>query len=108
MDILFIVLVFIVLLAALFFIPGILLRRAVRQVIKIFRRHSAYDEASAKTSEEMGLAPRPFLKRMMSLRDYKPYALTVMINAGVVLQNEEGKFYLSENKLMESNLRKYA
>ena len=108
MDIFILILVFIVLLTAIFFIPGLLLKRAVRQAIKIFRHHSAFDEASAKTDAEMGLAPRPFMKRLMSLRDYKPYAVTVMLRAGVVMQTEEGKLYLSESKLMESTLRKFA
>jgi hypothetical protein len=42
----------------------------------------------------------------MQRRDYKPYALTVMIRAGIVLQTEEGKFYLSEERLANSNLRR--
>lgn len=106
MDILIIVLLFAVLLAALFFVPGWLLRRAIGQVIRIFRRHNATDAATAMSGGELGLQPRPFLRRLMHTRDYKPYALTVMINAGVVQLTEEGKLYLSEEKLANSNLRK--
>lgn len=93
-------------LGAIFVIPGWRLKRAIRQVIQIFRKHNATDAKNAKTDTELGLKPRPMLERMMSLRDYKPYALTVLIRAGVVRQTEEGKFYLSEEKLMASNLRK--
>ena len=102
------ILVFAVLLAAIFVIPGWRLKRAIRQVIQIFRRHYATDAKNAKTDDELGLKPRPMLQRMTSLRDYKPYALSVMIRAGVVQQTEEGKFYLAEDKLMASNLRKYS
>ncbi len=105
-TILITILVFAVLLAAIFVIPGWRLRRAIRQVIQIFRRHNATDAKNAKTDGELGLKPKPMLERMMSLRDYKPYALTVMVRAGVVQQTEEGKFYLSEDKLMASSLRK--
>lgn len=107
MDILIIALIFVVLLAAVFFIPGFLLKRAVRQVIRILRRHNATDPSTAKTDAELGIAPKPFMQRLMSFRDYKPYAVTVMLRAGVIIQTEGGRLYLSEEKLMESNLRKY-
>lgn len=102
-----IILIFVVLLAAIFIIPGWRLKRAMRQVVQIFRRHNATDAKNAKTDDEMGLKPKPMLQRMMSLRDYKPYALTVLIRAGVILQTEDGKLYLAEDKLMDSKLRKY-
>ncbi len=101
------ILIFVVLLAAIFVIPGWRLKRAMRQVVQIFRRHNATDAKNAKTDDELGLRPRPFLERMFSLRDYKPYALTVLIRAEVVKQTEDGKLYLSEDKLMDSKLRKY-
>ncbi len=95
-------------LGAIFVIPGWRLRRAIRQVIQIFRRYNATDAKNAKSDAELGLRPQPMLQRMMSLRDYKPYALTVLIRAEVVLQTEDGKLYLSEDKLMASNLRKFS
>jgi hypothetical protein len=58
------------------------------------------------SDSELGLRPQPFLRRLMHKRDYKPYALTVMIRAGVVLMTDEGKLYLSEEKLASSNLSK--
>jgi hypothetical protein len=91
-------------LAALFLIPGWLLRRAVRQVIKIFRQHNAIDATTAKSDSELGLSPQPFRKRLMHTRDYKPYALTVMMRAGVVLLTDDEKLYLSEEKLANSKL----
>jgi hypothetical protein len=105
-DILIIILLFVVLLAALFFVPSWLLRRAIRQVIRIFRRHNATDASTAKSDGELDLRPRPFLGRLMRTRDYKPYALTVMLRAGIIRQTEEGKLYLSEEKLANSNISK--
>ena len=107
MDILIVVLIFVVLLAMVFFVPGFLLKRAVRQVIKILRHNNALDPSTAKTDAELGIAPKPFMQRLMSFRDYKPYAVTVLLKAGVILQTEGGRFYLSEEKLLESNLRNY-
>ena len=106
-TILITILIFAVLLAAIFIIPGWRLKRAIRQVVQIFRRYNATDVKNAKTDDELGLKPPPMLQRMTSLRDYKPYALSVLIRAEVVQQTEDGKFYLSEDKLMASNLRKY-
>ncbi len=106
-TILITILIFAFLLAAIFVIPGWRLRRAIRQVVQIFRRHNATDAKNAKTDDELGLKPKPMLQRMMSLRDYKPYALSVLIGAQVVQQTEDGKLYLSEDKLMDSKLRKY-
>jgi hypothetical protein len=92
----------------MFVIPGWRLQRAIRQVIKIFRKHNATDVKNAKTDNELGLRPLGILERMWRLRDYKPYALTVMMKAGVVRQTEDGRLYLSEEKLSASTLSKYA
>jgi hypothetical protein len=106
LDILIAIGLVVILLAALFFIPSWLLKRAVRQVIKIFRRHNAVDATTAMSDSELGLRPLPLLRRLMQRRDYKPDALNVMIRAGVVLMTDEGKLYLSEEKLASSNLSK--
>jgi hypothetical protein len=105
-DILIIILLFVVLLAAMFFVPGWLLRRAVGQVIRIFRHHNATEASTAMSSGELGLQPRPFLRRLMHTRDYKPYALTVMLKAGIVHPREGaqiGKLALFQ-KLSQSSL----
>jgi len=92
----------------MFVIPGWRLGRAIRQVIQIFRKHNAISVKNARTDSELGLRPLGILERMFRLRDYKPYALTVMIKAGVVQQTEDGRLYLSEEKLSASTLSKYA
>ena len=105
-SIIFIVVLFALLLAGIFFIPRWLIRRAARQVIKIFRENNAIDSKNAKTIDALGLTPPGMLERMMRRRDYKPSALTVLISAGIVKRTEDGKLYLSEEKLAESELER--
>jgi len=89
------------LLLGLFFIPRWLVKHAARQVIKIFRAHNATDSKTARTVDELGLRPLGMLERMMRRRDYKPQALTALMQAGIVKTTEDGKVYLSEDKLAE-------
>ena len=105
-TILIIVLLFAFLLAAMFIIPQWRLRRAIRQIIGIFRKHNAVSAKNAKTANELGLRPRGLMEGMFRGRDYKPYALTALMNAGVVKTTEDGKLYLSEEELMTSSLGK--
>ena len=90
----------------MFIVPRWLLRRAARQVIKIFREYNATDSKNAKTIDELGLRPPGMLERMMRRRDYKPYALNALIKAEVIQQTEDGRLYLSEEKLTASGLEK--
>ena len=87
-----------------FFIPRWLVRRAARQVIRIFRDHNAIDSKTARTIDELGLRPPGMLERMMRRRDYKPQALNALIQVGIVKMTEDGRVYLSEDKLAELHL----
>jgi len=78
------------------------MKRAARQVIKIFRRHNATDSKNARTIDELGLRPPGMLERMMRQRDYKPQALDMLLQAGIIKATEDGRLYLSEEKLSES------
>lgn len=101
-TVLFVVLVVVIGLAAIFFIPQLLIRRALGQVIRNFRRQNATNPHAAKTQEELKLAPKSYLMRMMSTRDYKPQAMDLLINAKIIMTTEDGKYYLSEQSLAES------
>ena len=92
----------------MYFIPRWLTRRAARQVIKIFRESNAVDSKTARTVDELGLRPPGVLERMMRRRDYKPQALNAMIQVGIIKTTEDGKVYLSEEKLAELNLERGA
>ena len=89
-----------------FVIPNILLKRAVSQVIRIFRQHHCLCPHGSKTVEELGLKPPGLVDRMLKTRDYKPYALQMLIKTGVVRQTEDQRLCLSEEKLAEFSARR--
>jgi len=94
------------LLLGLFFIPRWLIRRAARQVVEIFRKNNATDGKTARTVDELGLRPPGMLERMMRRRDYKPHALNALMKVGVIQATEDGRLYLSEDKLAEFGMEK--
>jgi hypothetical protein len=89
------------------YVRALLTRRAVFKVIEIFYRNQALDTKGAKTLQELGLERPDFLQRMMRPRDYKQYALQILIRREIILQNEEGKVYLVEERL-DQNLKRKA
>jgi hypothetical protein len=89
------------------YVRTLLTRRAIFKVIEIFYRHQALDVKGAKTLHELGLERPDFLQRMMRPRDYKQYALQILIKREIILQNEEGKVYLVEERL-DQNLKSKA
>jgi hypothetical protein len=107
-TIIFIVLLVVLALLAMFVIPQWRLRRAIRQVIRILREHNAIGIKSAKTVDELGLKPRSMLEGMFRGRDYKQYALSTLMKAEIIKTTGEGKLYLMEDKLAASNLGKSA
>jgi hypothetical protein len=96
---LFILLIIILAVLGLWVLPRMRIKRAVNQVVAIFERNNALDARSAKTVDELGLRPPTFLQGMMRLRDFKPYALQILLNADVIHQTDGGRLYLSQDKL---------
>ncbi len=94
-----IVLLIILFLVVIVFLPMLLNKRAVIQVIQIFRKHDALDAESAKSIVELKLTKPTFGDRMMRFRDYKPAALDSLIQVGVVQGTEDGRLFLLEEKL---------
>lgn len=91
---------------SLIIITTLMTKRAMGQVIRIMRYVGALDEASAKTTTEMGLDPPKLRERMMRMRDYKPKALNFLLEYKIVRRTEDGRIYLSERNLMSSALVK--
>jgi len=89
-------------LAGAFFIQSLLVKRAMTQVIRIFCWHNALGVKNSKTVEEMGLTPPGLIHRLTRLRDYKPYALQILQQAGIVQMTEGGKLYMTEEQLNEN------
>jgi len=103
-TIILIVVLVVLLLLAFFILPQWRLRRAIRQVIRILREHNAIGVKNAKMVDELGLRPRRMLEGMFKGRDYKQYALNALMKAEIILTTEDGRLYLSEDKLLASGL----
>ena len=84
------------------FIQGLMFKRAVFQVIRIFRENRSFCSEKPKKVEELGLQPTGYIQRMFRRRDYKPYALQAMIKQGIVRLTEDGKVCLLKDKVAES------
>ena len=103
-EVLIIILMVIIGMGAMFVVPQWLTKRAIPQVIRIFRAHNAIGIKNAKTIDELGLRPRGMLEQMFKRRDYKQYALNTLMRFEIVQMTEDGRLYLSEEKLNESGL----
>ena len=101
-DTLVIIIVIVVFGLAMLVIPQWRLKRAIPQVIRMFRDHNAVDIKNAKTGEELGFKQRSLMEGMLKPRDYKPHALNALIRADIIQITEDGKLYLSEEKLTDS------
>ena len=101
---LFILLVIVVAILGFFVLPRIRMKRAVNQVVAIFERNNALDARSAKTIDELGLRPPTFLEGMMRMRDFKPYAMQILMKADVILQTDGGRLYMAQDKLADTNI----
>lgn len=91
---------------ALLIVPQWRMKRAIPKVIKMFQDHNAVGIKNAKSEEELGFKQRSIMEGMFKPRDYKPHALNVLIQAEIVQVTEDGKLYLSEEKLMNSGFYK--
>ncbi len=105
-NVILIVLIAVLVLAALLIIPQWRLRRAIRQVIRILREHNAIGAKNGRTIDELGLRPRSMMEGMFKGRDYKKYALSALMKAEIIQTTEDGKLYLAEDKLIASGMEK--
>lgn len=74
-------------------------RRAIFKVIEIFRQHNALGINDARTLQELGLERPDFAQRIMRGRDFKQYALQILMKRGIIYVNEDGRLYMVEDKL---------
>jgi hypothetical protein len=91
--------------AGVLYVRAFFTRRAIFKVIEIFYQHNALGITGAKTLQELGLERPDFLQRMTRRRDYKQYALQILVKRGIILEGEDGKVYLAEERL-DQDLRK--
>jgi len=104
-DTSFLIALVVIALVVMIFVPRWFMKRAFPKVIRIFREHNAINEKNAKTVVELGLTPPTFIQRLSRFRDYKPQALDLLKRADIVQVTEDGKLYLSEDRLASSGLR---
>jgi hypothetical protein len=97
--------VMIVALGGVFYIRAFLTRRAIFRVIDIFYQHNALGVNGAKTLHDLGLESPNFFQRITKPRDYKQSALQVLMKRDIILVNEDGRFYMVEERLDQA-LRK--
>jgi len=100
-SVLFVLIILAIFGITLFILPRFMLKRAMSQVIRVFRAHRSLSKENAKTVEELGLKSHSFMERFMKPRDYKPYAIQILARQGILCQTEDGRFYLSEEKFNE-------
>jgi hypothetical protein len=83
------------------FLSARMTKRAVGRVIAIFQKYNAIGIQQAKTVNEMGLTPPSLMDRFTRMRDYKQNALSILMKANIVQTTEEGKLFISAEKLAE-------
>lgn len=101
---LFILVIIVLAILGFWVLPRMRIKRAVNQVVAIFERTNALDARSAKTIDELGLRPPTFLEGMMRMRDFKPYALQILMKADVICQTDGGRLDLIQDKLATINI----
>ena len=85
-----------------------LLGRAMRRVVAIFRAAKATDPKKAATLEAMGLQEgKGLIGNSFKRRDYRQVAMRIMGQEGVIRMVEGEKFYLSEDALNTSRVKKF-
>jgi hypothetical protein len=99
-----VLIVMVIALAGSLYVRTLLTRRAIFKVIEMFYQHHALTMKGAKTRHELGLERPDLLQRMMKPRDYKQYALQILIKRNIILEDEEGRLCMVEERL-DQNLR---
>ncbi len=97
------ILIIILLLAVAFLGSNLMMRRALRTVIKMFRNGQARTPETAQYAEDLGIKRRTLLQ-FKALRDYKPTALQLLMRGEIILSTEEGKLYLNEERLAQTSV----
>jgi len=95
------VLILLLLITTALVLSRFLLQKALKKVVKMFRDHEALNPKGALMPEELGFKSRGFMQMGM-LRDYKPMALQLLMRGDIVRETEDGRLYLSEDRLAEA------
>ena len=105
---LFIVLVLAVMVAVVIYVPRYFMKKAMREVVSLFRAKGATTPKTAATLQELGLVRPGLVERMTKPRDYRLNALNLLGQANVVIPTSDGRLYLSEEDLENSPIKQFA
>ena len=94
----------VLLLLSFFVIVPWRMRRAIPKLIKVFIERNATRPTNAITYNELGIKSSMFGLGFM--KDYKKESLDVLIKMEIVQLAEDGRLFLSEDKLNNSKLYK--
>jgi hypothetical protein len=97
------VLILVLMLALAFLGSSMMMKRAIKKVIQMFRNGEALTPETAKELEVLGFKKKHFIQ-LSGLRDYKPTALQVLMRNNIILFTEDGRYYLSEDALSQTRL----
>jgi hypothetical protein len=97
------ILVFILMGISVIFVSGLMSRRTVQALFKLFREAQALSPETARFAEEIGFKGRSILNFMV-VRDYKPQALQLLIKENIIQVTEGGRLFLSEQTLADCQL----
>ena len=97
------ILFIVLLLVVAFFGSNLLTKRAIRAVLKTFRAFNALTPENAQWADDIGLKNKGMFQ-MRGLRDYKPAALQFLMKHEIVKATEEGKLFLSEETLAQTEV----
>jgi hypothetical protein len=100
METLLMIVALVVLLILAFLFAGWRTRRNAMQLIDTFRKSNAVGIKNARFPDALGLEPKRIFK--IGLRDYKPRALELLQQMGIIEKTEDGRLYLSEESLLSS------
>ena len=95
----YIIIFFAIFTAVAISIQRLLMKRALNQVVAIFKANQATTTETARTLQELNLEPPGFLKRAAAFRDYKYRIVGSLVSAGIVIVTEDQKYYLSRQEL---------
>lgn len=91
-----------------FFLWRLLIRRAMRVVVGIFREHKALTPESAAPLEKMGLQDHKPVMGMIKFGDYRQTAMQVFAQDCIIMTTGDERYFLSEDALARSRWHAFA
>ena len=87
-------------------IPYYRIKWAIPRVISALRQHGAVSETTAKYLPDMGLGAPTLQRRLLRTRDFRPQATEVLMRAGIIAVNDDGRVFLVEENYQKSTIYK--